>query len=167
MVTVAGHADGFPSIASGAGPAQPEGSALFRHAPVEQPVSARHSKEAAMDPTHQSREAERLAALRRYEILDTGPEPVFDDLVALASRLCACPMSTVTLIDERRQWFKASVGLSVAETPREIAFCAWTIAEAEPLIVLDAGTDSRFKDNPLVTGDPGIRFYAGFPLVTR
>lgn len=120
-----------------------------------------------MDPTHQSREAERLAALRRYEILDTGPEPVFDDLVALASRLCACPMSTVTLIDERRQWFKASVGLSVAETPREIAFCAWTIAEAEPLIVLDAGTDSRFKDNPLVTGDPGIRFYAGFPLVTR
>ncbi len=111
-------------------------------------------------------EAARLAALYQYQILDTDPEPAFDDLVNLAAYICSTPMASIGLVDADRQWFKAKLGLAIAETPRDIAFCAYTILEPEVLIVPDAKLDSRFANNPLVTGEPGIRFYAGFPLTT-
>ena len=111
-------------------------------------------------------EAARLAALYRYQILDTDPEPAFDDLANLAAYICSTPIASIGLVDADRQWFKAKVGLEIAQTPREIAFCAHTILEPEVLIVPDAKLDSRFANNPLVTFDPGIRFYAGIPLTT-
>ncbi|MFY2763436.1 GGDEF domain-containing protein [Arenimonas sp. MALMAid1274] len=111
-------------------------------------------------------EAQRLAALRRYRILDTLPERAYDDIVRLASTLCGTPISTVTLIDAERQWFKASVGVEDRETSRDIAFCDHAIRQPEEMFVVDnASLDPRFADNPLVTGGPEIRFYAGMPLV--
>ena len=111
-------------------------------------------------------EAERLRALESYRILDTAPEAVFDDLVAVAAHICGTPISLITLIDDSRQWFKARVGLDIAETRREHAFCAHAILDTRPLIVPDATTDTRFADNPYVVEAPSIRFYAGAPLVT-
>jgi signal transduction histidine kinase len=112
-------------------------------------------------------EAERLAALRRYEILDTAPEEAFDDIVALAAQICRTPIALVSLVDEDRQWFKSHLGLSRRETARDVAFCAHVVlSRADLMEVNDATTDPRFADNPLVTDDPGIRFYAGAPMVT-
>lgn len=111
-------------------------------------------------------EAARLAALYQYQILDTDPEAAFDDLVNLAAYICSTPMASIGLVDAQRQWFKAKVGLEITETPREIAFCAHTILEPEVLIVADTKQDSRFVNHPLVTSDPGIRFYAGISLTT-
>ena len=111
-------------------------------------------------------ETDRLAALRRYRILDTEPEQRFDDLALLASHICGTPMALITLVDEHRQWFKARVGVSVAETSRAISFCTHAIQERDLFVVCDATTDERFRDNPQVTGDSHIRFYAGAPLVT-
>ncbi|WP_207539268.1 GGDEF domain-containing protein [Sabulicella rubraurantiaca] len=113
-----------------------------------------------------AREQERLAALRSYDILDTGADTALDNLVKFAARLTGTPISAVSLVAEERQWFKAQVGLPVSETPREQSFCAHAILEpGQPLIVEDATRDERFADNPLVTGEMGIRFYAGVPLV--
>ena len=116
-------------------------------------------------PPFPESEEERLEALRRLDILDSDAEREFDDLVAVAAELCQVPIATVTLVDRVRQWFKASRGLELSETPREIAFCAWTILNREPLLVADARLDARFATNPLVTGPPWLRFYAGFPLL--
>ncbi len=110
-------------------------------------------------------ESGRVAALRQYAILDTLAEQIYDDVTELASMICGTPISTVTFIDRDRQWFKSAVGLQSRETPREYSFCAHTIDTAATLIVRDAQQDPRFADNPLVTGEPGIRFYAGAPII--
>lgn len=105
-----------------------------------------------------------MAALNRYGVLDTTPEAAFDDLANLAARLCDAPMAAVSLVDAERQWFKAEVGLGLPQTPRPVSFCAHAMLGDQPLIVTDAEQDGRFADNPLVTGAPHIRFYAGYPL---
>jgi PAS domain S-box-containing protein len=111
-------------------------------------------------------EAERLNALHGYQLLDTPEEELYDAFARLAADACSTSSSMVTLIDERRQWFKAHLGTATRETPRDIAFCAHVVAEDRMLVVPDAELDERFSENPLVTGDPHIRFYAGAPLQT-
>lgn len=111
-------------------------------------------------------EPARIAALHRYRILDTGPERAFDDLTMLASHICGTPMALITLVDTDRQWFKSRVGVTASETSRTISFCSHAIRHHDLFIVPDARADARLRDNPLVTGDPHIRFYAGAPLVT-
>lgn len=109
-------------------------------------------------------ESKRLLALRDLKILDSRPEPDYDDLTWLVSSVCETPIALVSLVDEKRQWFKSCIGLTVQETPREFAFCAHAILEENILLIPDATKDGRFSDNPLVTGAPAIRFYAGVPL---
>ncbi len=111
-------------------------------------------------------ETDRLAALYALDILDSGPEQDFDDIVALASSVCGTPMSLVSMLDADRQWFKARLGTDLTETNREMSFCAHAILGRDLLVVPDATKDARFADNPLVQQDSGIRFYAGAPLVT-
>jgi GAF domain-containing protein len=111
-------------------------------------------------------EPARLAKLKSYDLLDTEREPGFNDIALLASQICETPIAAITLIDRERQWFKASVGLPIPETARDLAFCAHTILQSELLQVPDATVDPRFADNEMVLGEPKIRFYAGAPLVT-
>ena len=110
-------------------------------------------------------EAERLAALKEYHILDTGTEQSYEDITVLASHICKVPIAMISLVDEARQWFKSRVGLEEQQTSRDTAFCAHAILQNEPLIVTDATKDRRFANSTLVTGEPHIRFYAGFPLI--
>ncbi len=111
-------------------------------------------------------ETERLAALREYRILDTAAEQAYDDITAVAAHVCGVPMAAISMVDASRQWFKAKVGLPLQETPRGVAFCAHAILKHEPLVIPDALKDLRFADSTLVTGEPHVRFYAGFPLTT-
>lgn len=112
-------------------------------------------------------EAQRLAALQAYAVLDTPAESAFDDLTQLAAHICQVPIALVSLIDGQRQWFKSRVGLDVQQTPREVAFCAHAILQPQEVFqVRDAQQDPRFAENPLVTGEPHVRFYAGAPLLT-
>jgi PAS domain S-box-containing protein len=113
-----------------------------------------------------SDETNRLAALHRYEILDTEPEREFDDLTLLAATVCGAPQARVSFVDRDREWFKSRIGVDSTEGPRETSFCGHTILSRDVLVVPDATVDDRFADNPLVHGAGGIRFYAGAPLVT-
>jgi hypothetical protein len=103
-------------------------------------------------------EAARLDALRQYRVLDTPPEEAFDDLGHIAAQICGTPVALISLVDEHRQWFKARAGIDAQETPRDLAFCAHAILRDEVMVVPDATQDTRFADNPLVTGDTHIRF---------
>jgi GAF domain-containing protein len=120
-----------------------------------------------MKPPVPFNDAARLAALREYFILDTSAEGAFEEIAGLAAFTCDVPIAMISFVDEARQWFKARIGISEQETPRDVAFCAHTILRTEPLIVDDACVDQRFADSILVTEEPRIRFYAGFPLITR
>jgi two-component system cell cycle sensor histidine kinase/response regulator CckA len=113
-----------------------------------------------------STEARRLDALRRYDVLDTPPDPALDDLATLAAHICDAPISLISLVDEQRQWFKSHVGWDVAETHREVSFCAHALNHHDLLIIPDTTADERFAANPLVTSTPRIRFYAGATLRT-
>jgi two-component system, NtrC family, sensor kinase len=120
-----------------------------------------------MPATTSAMEAARIAALDRYAILDSEPEQSFDDLVILAAHICKVPMAMLSLVDDHRQWFKSKLGVEVRETPRESSICAHAIQQGELFIVPDTLQDSRFRENPLVTGEPHIRFYAGAPLINE
>ena len=111
-------------------------------------------------------EARRLEALQRYRILDTPPETAFDDLVHLAAQLCNTPMAAICLLDERRAWFKARMGTSMSEVPRESSFSHYAVQQSGTLVVRDTQTDERFREHPMVKDNPPVRFYAGQPLIT-
>ena len=109
-------------------------------------------------------EGRRIDALKGYGILDTPNEPEFDRIVQEAAAMLGAPIALISLVDEHRQWFKAKLGLEPDEMPRSISFCTHAIHGSDMMVVEDAAEDARFAANPLVTGDPGIRFYAGTPL---
>lgn len=135
--------------------------------PSDPPEEPDHGTSGAVPAALPQNELARLDTLRRYGILDTPPEQAFDDIAMIASALCDVPIAMVTLVDAERQWFKANRGLGdLRETPRELAFCSHAILEPDRVFeVNDALNDPRFATNPLVQGAPGIRFYAGAPLV--
>ena len=115
-------------------------------------------------------EAERLRNLERYDIMDSASEQAYDDITQLASQICGTPVSLISLVGQDRQWFKSKIGVpeTMEQTSRDKAFCAYNILDpSQPLVVNDALTDDRFKDNPLTQGDPRVVFYAGAPLVTK
>jgi GAF domain-containing protein len=109
-------------------------------------------------------EKERLEALAGLRMLDTPPEERFDRIIRLAARIFEVPISYISLVDARRQWFKARHGIALTQTPRAVSFCSHAILRDEPLIVPDLAADFRFANSPLVTDEPRARFYAGVPL---
>jgi len=111
-------------------------------------------------------EGQRIKVLWQYDILDTVPEEAFDELADLARLICGAPVALISLVDENRQWFKSRLGVNVKETSRDVSLCAHAILGKDLLIVPDATKDKRFKNNPLVTTGPKIRFYAGAPLIS-
>lgn len=128
------------------------------------PVDPEFSTVPARGYPQPSDERSRLAAVDATGLVDSGPEIAFDRLTWLATQVTACPMALITLLTSRRQWFKSRVGVELAETPRDWAFCSHAIVRETPLMVQDAQRDPRFAANPLVTGDLQVRFYAGVPL---
>jgi signal transduction histidine kinase/CheY-like chemotaxis protein len=120
-----------------------------------------------MNPIHQEKETEfkRINRLKSYDILDSAPEEVFDEITTLVAKVLKVPIALISIVDENRQWFKSSVGLDTRQTDRSLAFCDYTIRNSQIFEVEDALTDDRFKENPLVTGNPQIRFYCGSPLI--
>jgi diguanylate cyclase (GGDEF)-like protein/PAS domain S-box-containing protein len=131
---------------------------MLEHAPM-----PRAGFDSARDSAERT-ERERLAELAEYQILDTPPEPEFDDLAALAAQIAGVPMAIVSLMDADRQWYKARVGIDATAVPRDVTFCDHVVSSGAELEVPDARRDARFADNPMVCGDPHIVFYAGFPL---
>ncbi len=129
--------------------------------PVNDPIAS-----AGSGPDQTLDSAARLNELKRLMVLDTAEEKAYDDITRMAAGLLGTPIALISLVDENRQWFKSRVGLQARETPREMAFCAHAITAGAPLVVEDATQDERFVENPLVTSDPNIRFYAGAPLIT-
>jgi diguanylate cyclase (GGDEF)-like protein len=117
-------------------------------------------KRAPIPPT----ESQRIRVLRSLDVLDSVPEERFDRITRIARRMFGVPMAMVSLVDERRQWFKSMQGIEIRETPRDISFCGHAVGDDMPLVVPDATIDERFHDNPLVLKDPSVRFYAGIPL---
>ena len=110
-------------------------------------------------------EAGRLDALRRYKLIEAPADSFYDDMVIVAAAVANVPVAAVSLVEEHKQFFKSRMGTDITETPREQAFCAYTILGTLPMVVEDATLDSRFAGNPLVTNDPHIRFYAGAPII--
>lgn len=129
-------------------------------------VTLSRAEENFMSKPREKTEVKRLNVLWQYDVLDTVPEEVFDDLTELAARICEAPIALISLVDEDRQWFKSKIGLSVNETSRDVSFCAHAIKQQELFIIPDTTKDLRFAKNPLVVSDPKIRFYAGAPLIT-
>ncbi len=119
----------------------------------------------SQEAVHQ--EAARVAALDRYAILDSEPEQSFDDLVTLAAYVCRAPIAMLSLVDDHRQWFKSRVGVQIRETPKDTSFCAHAIQQEDLFIVPDTMKDPRFRDNPMVVGEPHIRFYTGAPIINE
>ena len=117
-------------------------------------------------PATPANETARLAALQRYAVLDTDTEHAFDDLAQLAAHILEVPIALVSLVDSDRQWFKSRYGLDATELPRDVSFCGHVVADEQRLVVPDSHADARFADNPVVTGHPRVRFYAGMPLRT-
>lgn len=117
--------------------------------------------------TSQTSESARLEALSSYSILDTVPEQRFDDITEIAAAVCGVPISLVSFVTGDRQWFKAEKGLGIRETTRDLSFCAHTLTTKQTLVIPDAREDPRFSGNALVTGEPGIRFYAGAPILEK
>lgn len=120
-----------------------------------------------MEDDQELRERKRLEELRKYEILDTPSEMSYNDIVSIASMICGTPIALISLVDDKRQWFKAAIGLDAKETSRDVAFCNQVVLDRKWMVVEDATQDFRFKNNPLVTGEPHIRFYAGYPLFSN
>lgn len=119
-----------------------------------------------MSPANAEIEKRRLNVLWQYEVLDTIPEQLFDDLTELAAVICEAPIALISMVDESRQWFKSRFGTTIEETSRDVSFCAYAIQQSELFIIPDATQDERFANNPLVISNPKIRFYAGAPLIT-
>jgi GAF domain-containing protein len=119
-----------------------------------------------MKPPIPLNEHARLDLLRQYDILDTAPEPAFDEIAARAAEVCQTPISLLTFVDRDRTWFKSNTGLELREVPRDDSFCANAICQDEPYVIPDLLADERFSHNPLVTQKPHLRFYAGLPLIS-
>ena len=132
--------------------------------PVAPGLSVTPAIPAADSEPQDAPEIARLAALAAYRILDSEPEAEFDDIVGIAAAICDVPIALISFVDDKRQWFKAALGMTARETRREIAFCSHAIQQPGVMVVEDAAEDARFADNPLVTGEEGLRFYAGAPL---